>query len=297
MSLDWDDLRMLMALGRARSFAGAGKLLKVDHSTVSRRVTALEAKAGQPLVVRTPEGVSLTPAGAMLFETAEQMESAAIAAERRLAGGIGDVVSAVRVSTTEGMSPFLLDRFVGLLDANPKLRLEVSTSNGPVDLARGEADIAVRMFRPTEPSLIARKIGNVGWGLFASEDYVARRGTATLDNLKEHTLLGYDASLRNTPGARWLASHLPDAHFAMLGPSPSAVARAAGAGSGVALIPAFLYATDPRLRRLVPDVLAESEVYAVVHQDLRNAPAVRLVLDYLAQMFTENRKLLRGEDA
>jgi len=295
MALDWDDLRTLLALGRARSFAGAGKLLRVDHSTVSRRVAALEASAGQPLLVRTPDGVSLTAMGEMLFETATQMENAALAAERRLAGGVGDEVSVVRVSTTEGMSPFLLDRFVGLLDANPKLRLEVSTSNGPVDLSRGEADIAVRMFRPGEPSLIARKIGTVGWGLFASEDYVARRGMPTLENLAEHTLLGYDSSLRNTPGARWLASHLPDAHFAMLGQSPSAVARAAGAGSGVVLIPAFMHTVDPRLRRLVPDVLAESEVYAVVHQDLKNAPAVRLVLDYLAEMFSENRKLLRGD--
>jgi DNA-binding transcriptional LysR family regulator len=296
MSLAWEDLRTLLALGRARSFAGAGKLLKLDHSTVSRRVASLEAKAGQPLVVRTPDGIALTPAGEMLFETAARMEFAALAAERRLAGGIGDAVSAVRVSTTEGMSPFLLDRFVGLLDANPRLRLEVSTSNGPVDLSRGEADIAVRMFRPTEPSLIARKIGTVGWGLFASEDYVARRGTATLENLKEHTLLGYDSSLRSTPGAQWLATHLPDAHFAMLGQSPSAVARAAGAGAGVAVIPAFMHTVDPRLRRLVPGVLAESEVYTVVHQDLRNAPAVRLVLDYLTHMFAENRKLLRGED-
>ncbi len=292
--LDWDGLRTLLALSRAGSFAGAGKALKVDHSTVGRRIAALERAFGQPLVIRTPDGVAITAAGHAACEAAERMEEAVLVAERRIAGERMQA-RVVTLTTTDGFSDFLVGRFAPFCIEHPELRLDIVTNNDPVDLSRGEADVALRMFQPTEPSLVARRIGTIGWSLYASDDYVARRGRPTLADLGGHALLGYDEALAHAAGARWLAQNMPDAGFVLRAQAPRAVAAAAAAGMGVGIIPCFYAQGEPRLRRVTAAVLIESEVFAVVHNDLRNVPQVRLVVEQLAAMFRADRALLRGD--
>jgi DNA-binding transcriptional LysR family regulator len=293
--MDWGDLRYLLALRRAGSLAAAARELKVDQSTVSRRLAALEDALGAQLVARTPDGMSLTEAGALAAETAAGIGAACDELGRRIGGSDARPEGVVRVSTTESMAAYLFPRLGTVRDAHPGITLEVVASNAALDLARREADLAVRMFRETRPGLIARKLGEIGWSVYAAPSYLARRGAAGVGDLRGHDLVGYDQSLSGTAGARWLAEHGAGAQVVFRGNSPRAVAAAVAAGLGISALPCFVTAADPNLRRLTPEIVGSSEVFAVIPPDHKGTTRVKIVSDCLAALFQDDRALLRGD--
>jgi DNA-binding transcriptional LysR family regulator len=292
MDADWDDLRVLLALARAGSLAGAAKALKVDPTTVGRRLAALEAALGGRLAKRTPEGVSLTTEGEIAVAVAQNMDEAVQALRRQLDN---DTSGVVRLTCTEAFMQHLFRYLPELQRAHPGLLVEYISDNAPLDLARGEADVALRFYRPTGGGIVAKKAGTVGWGLYGSDAYLARKGTVDLGSLSDHEVVCFDESLKNVPGALWLAEHARGASVVFRGNGPRALCEAVAAGLGIAVLPCFLAAGNPLLRRLSPAVLTVSDAWTAVHEDLRSAPRVRAVLDFVHSAFVRDRALLAGE--
>ena len=296
MTLNWDDLRFLLALRRAGSLGAAARQLKVEASTASRRLGSLEAALGAQLAARTPEGLVLNEAGLAASDLAETMERGLHELVGRIGGDSQRTEGIVRLATTESMAVLLMRGLVPLRDDYPSLQIELVVSSASLDLMRREADVALRLFRETHPTLIARKIGEVGWSVFASRDYVERAGIVPREGLALDGLavVGYKEPVSRAAGPCWLAENTRPAQIALSGDSVASVVSAVRAGLGVSALPCFLVAEHPTLVRLTPAGVARSEAFVVIPPDHRDTFRVRLVMDALASLFERERALLEG---
>jgi molybdate transport repressor ModE-like protein len=277
---EWSDLRILLALSRAGSMVGAAKTLKVEHTTVGRRMNALEDALGVRLVTRTRAGVTLTDAGRAAVRAAEAMEQAESELTRQLARTGAVPEGNVSVSLTDSLVPIVTEHLRTLAERYPRLEVSLSTSTAVVQLERGAADLALRFTKPTEPSLVAKKISDLDWSLYGAGEYVTRRGTpAAPDALCGHDLIGFGPEMGTTRAARWYADTSHGARIVARASSVIAMRGMVAAGLGLGVLPGFV-ASD--LARCGPPLFSVP-LYAVVHEDLRDEPRVRVVLDHLAQ--------------
>jgi DNA-binding transcriptional LysR family regulator len=294
--LNWDDLRYLLALHRQGSVTAAARALKVDHSTIGRRIASLESELGAQLVVRQPDGMKLTDAGREAVAAAEAMAARLAELAGKVGGASEQPRGHVRVSVTDGLAPLLYGGLAALHEDYPEIVVDLVVASAPVDLARGEADIAIRLFRESRGDLVARKIGEMGWSLYAAPSYLSRRprreASAGSSDLRGHDVIGFADAAQRSPGARWLEGHLAGASVVFRGTTVSAALNAAKAGMGVAVLPCFM--TDPSIERLSPDVVATTEAFLVTTVDSRSVARVRIVADALANMFARERSLLSG---
>src|SRR5262249_19445929 len=171
MEPEWSDLKILLALSRAGSVAGAARSLGVDQSTVSRRLAALEESVGARLVLRGGREFAFTAEGRTMASAAERAEAAVVEASRSVREGKLEISGKVRVSSLPGLMPPLVRAIAAARETYPALTIELSLDRRAVDLAKGEADMGLRMFRPTEGHLVARKLTDVGWAVYASREY------------------------------------------------------------------------------------------------------------------------------
>jgi DNA-binding transcriptional LysR family regulator len=284
---DWDDIRLFLELAREGSLSAAARRLKVDHSTVARRVSALEKRLGLRLFDRLARGYVLTEEGETLLGAAERMEAEALALQRQ-ASGRPAAQGNVRLSTSPMLaSLFLAPRLVEFQRQHPEIRVALSGNNRVVDLNRREADLALRLTKPAEAGLIARRVGTVGFGLYANPQYLAARKP------KDYGFIGYDETLGQISQQRWLEQQARDRPIVFLCSDMTTMYHATCAGMGVAVLPHFAGTTDPRLRAVPAETAApDREVWLLVHPDLRRAPRVRSVMDYLAMLFARERRLL-----
>jgi DNA-binding transcriptional LysR family regulator len=293
--VDWNDFRYFLAIARAGTFAGAARELGVEHTTVGRRLTALETALGTRLFIRGPEGLTPTCAGRDMLPLAEEIAARAQAIERRVSGDDSRIDGTVRVSVSEALSAYLIKQSAALRDRHPGLMVEMLIGNHASNLLRGEADLAVRARPVTEPDLVARKLVCAGWSLYASPDYVARKGTPPApETLSGHDIITFDDSLASTPGGTWFGAHGGGSNVAMRGNSVVAVLNAAICGMGVAVLPCFLAGPEPRLQRLSPRILGDRDVYLVVHPDLARVARVRAVMDFIVELFERDAALWTG---
>jgi len=292
---DWNDFRYFLAVAQVGTFAGAARELGVEHTTVARRLTALETALGTRLIIRGPDGLTLTTAGRDVVPLAEEIAARVQAIERRASGEDSRVEGTVRVSVSEALSGYLVRKSAPLRDRHPGLRVEMLVGNHASDLLRGEADLAIRALPLTEPDLVARKLVSAGWSMYASADYVARRGMpADLETLSGHDVIAFDDSMAQTPGGVWLAAHAKACNVAMRGNSVVAVLNAAICSMGVAVIPCFLGEPEPQLRRLTPRVLGARDIHLVVHPDMARVARVRAVMDFVVELFERDAALWTG---
>lgn len=284
---NWDDIRLFLELAREGSLSAAARRLKVDHSTVARRIAALEKDLGLRLFDRLARGYVLTEEGETLRGTAERMEGEAIALQRQ-ASGRPALQGNVRISTSPMLaSLFLAPRLVDFRRKHPDIRIALSGNNQVVNLGRREADIALRLAKPKENGLIARRMGAVGFGLYASARYLA--GT----RMKDYGFIGYDDALGQIAQQHWLEQQLRDRPIVFLCSDMTTMYHAACADMGVAVLPHFVGTTNPQLRRVPAETEApDREVWLLVHPDLRRAPRVRAAMDYLVALFVRDRQLL-----
>jgi len=293
--MDWDDLRYFLAVYRAGSTSGAARALAVQHTTVGRRLSALEETLGTSLFTRTPSGLVPTAAADDILPLAEEAERSLRAIEHG-AGGDQKLEGLVRMTTSEAFTGYFVRRLTKLRAEHPGLSVEILSGNRVFDLARGEADLAVRIAPTTQQDLICRCIGHATWGLYASDGYVDRHGElAAPDDLRGHEIVGFDESLSQVPGAVWLAQHAAGTTTPMRGNSIMAVLNAAIVGIGIAAIPCFLGGAEPTLRRLSPAVVGQREIWLVFHPDVRRVARIRRVIDFVANEIEADRAFLMGE--
>jgi DNA-binding transcriptional LysR family regulator len=293
--LDWNDLRYLLAIARAGTLAGAARELAVEHSTVGRRLSALESALGTRLFTRGPDGFTPTRAARDILPLAEQVAAGVETIERRVLGEDSRVEGTVRLTTSEALSGYFVRQLGCLAERHPGLVLEVLSGNRAFDLMRGEADVAVRVREVTDPDLIARKLASAGWSLYAAPSYLERKGTpSSPEDLRGHDVLGFDATMSAVPGALWLSEHGAATNVVMRGNSILAVLNAAIFGMGLAVLPCFIADAEKALTRITPRVLGVRDVFLVVHPDLARVARVRAVMEFVAEAFERDALLWSG---
>lgn len=284
-SVDWALCRSFLAILRDGSLSGAARTLGVAHPTMRRHLEDLEAGLGAPLFVRSPTGLAPTELALALREAAEAMESAFDRMIRQ-ASGTGDALAGtVRIAASEVMGVEVLPAILARLGAaRPALTFELDVSDDLADLLRRDADIAVRMTRPTQSELTGRRVANLALGLFAHRSWLDAHGPpASLDALLgARHLIGYDrgTALIAELGRRGVAAERRD--FGFRSDSGLAQLAALRAGLGVAVCQVALAARDRRLVRVLPEIAEELEVWVVSHPNLRGSRRVRACLDALA---------------
>lgn len=276
--LDWDDLRFFAALAEEGSLAAAGRRLRVDHVTVARRVVSLEERTGLKLVDRRQKKTVLTASGLRLAEHARRMQNEAFSLERTLLSARGDLAGEISVSVPPLLAmEWIAPRLAGFFDAHPAISLTLSGEARTASLNRREADIAMRLSRPTDETLVARRVGRVRYKLYGTPDYLARVPPG------ERRYVVFDEPFRDLPHQVWLRSIVGEALSVALKSNELPIqAAAVSAGAGVAVLPELFGATrgladaDPQARFL------ERDVWLAWHEDLRDQPAITAVADFLA---------------
>ncbi|MFO0548742.1 MAG: LysR family transcriptional regulator [Polyangiaceae bacterium] len=291
--MNWDDLRFVLTLARLGSLVRAGKSLGVDHTTVGRRVDAAEAALGVRLFTRTPAGYVPTADAEHLLEPMRKVEESVLALERRAHPARDAVEGAVRVTSPETFgASYLAPKLAGLRSRHPGLSIELDPRGDVLDLGRREAEVAVRFFRSSAADLVVRRAGEVRYGLYASESYLAEHPVVSQKDLARHALLGVPEA--DAPESRWLARLAPGARLAFSSTLSLALLGAARAGAGVAVLPRYLGDPEPALRHLpMPHAPAEP-IWLTVHRDLRRTPRIRAVLDYLVAALAADAGFLEG---
>ena len=296
MTLEWSDFKVLLALARAGSVAGAARLLQVDNSTVSRRLAALEEAVEAKLLIRGGREFAWTAAGRTLIEAGETMEAAATAALRAVRTAKVEVSGTVRISVPPGFVPVLMGRVLpALRQAHPSLRVELDGGFQRVDLAKGEADIAVRMVRPEEADLVAGHAFDCGWFAYAAASYLEARGCPqSFDELGRHSLVLYIEALHHVPPLRWMEAYRGDARELLRVDNLEVASQTIAAGGGIAVLPCVIADTVPGLRRVFPERVAVNSGWVVFHESARDTSRVRIVADALKDFLRSHEVMFLG---
>lgn len=282
---DWEDLRYFTAFSQEQSLAKAAKQLKVDHATVARRITSLEQSLSLKLVDRRPRAYVLTDEGARVAEYGKRMLTESFAIERMSLAGQETVAGEVIISAPPSMANSVIAPNLRLLRAqHPAVRVRLIADTRNVSLTHREADIAVRLSRPTEADIVVRKIGTVAFALYASPDYLAAHAP------ESYEFIGYDDSMEGSAQQQWLDAQAGPRPIVFRSNSLDVQQAAARAGAGIAALPYFLGDWNEDLTPVASTGKPLTrEIWLSVHNDLRNAPAVLSVMLFLAACFPGDR--------
>jgi DNA-binding transcriptional LysR family regulator len=287
--MNWDDVRIFLAVHRAGTLSGAAQQLGVDQTTVGRRLGGLEAALGSRLFLRTIDGFVLTPGGEQVLDTATKMERLAVSFERRSEGTDERVEGEVRVTTTDTLAiDFVIPAIERLQTQHPGIRVLLSTTPRLLDLSRRQADIAIRTERPDQQGLIVRQLGSWEVGLYASRSYIARRGEPKPGSeFAGHDLAVYLPGV--TKRQQDTLAGESRAQGRVVAELDSSLMLAAFVRTGLALgeLPTYMGQRYPELVRIWPRRRRHSpyEAWMVLHTDLARTARVRMVVDALAGQF------------
>lgn len=291
--MDWDDIRVFLAIARSGQILGAARRLGLNHATVARRLTALEEALKTPLVERGTTGCSLTVAGERFLQSAERMEAEAQAACSDLTDTQIDVSGTVRIGAPDGFGvAFLAPRLGELTTRHPGLTVQLVPVPRSFSLSRREADIAVTIDRPDTGRLVAAKLVDYALGLYASRAYVERRGLpGQTSELRDHDLVGYVEDLLYSPSLNYGAEIVRDwsARFEIA--SALGQTEAVRSGAGIGILHAFIARKDPSLVPILPQIRLTRAYWMVTHESSRPLRHVAAVQDFLRDLVTRDRAM------
>jgi DNA-binding transcriptional LysR family regulator len=282
----WELWRSFLAVLEAGSLSGAARRLTLAQPTLGRHIEALEAALGTALFTRSPGGLKPTEAALTLEPHAQAMALAAEALVRTASAGAGEASGVVRLTASDIVGVEVLPPMLtAFRERHPAIDIELALSNAQQDLLRRDADIAVRMARPTQSALLAQRIGSVRLALYGHRDYLARHGAPrTLADLAGHTVIGFD----RIPPAPSLIAGLPleitREAFALRTDNDLAQIAALRAGFGLCAAQPVIAARTGDLVAVLRDVFAfDLEVWVVMHEDLKSIRRLRLLFDHLVE--------------
>ncbi len=291
LELDWNDVRYFLAAVRSRTLSGAARALGVKHSTIGRRLTALERSLGASLVIKRPDGLEPTQLGNKVMLLADEVERAMFG----LQGLVDSEKKHIRLAAPSGFSKLFGEQIGRLHQQSPEISLEVLSGSRPVNLNKGEADLALRAGPVADQDLIVRKITKVGWSLYASEAYLQRRQPPVDPReLAGHELLGYHESLAAVPGAKWIEKYGANANIVLRTREMTEMLAAAVSGTGLAVLPCWLAESEPPMKRLTNDVLGTHTLSLVYRREMLLAEPVRMVMQFVIGVIREHSRLLSG---
>ncbi|MGY4433288.1 DNA-binding transcriptional LysR family regulator [Bradyrhizobium sp. F1.13.1] len=295
--MDWDLCKTFVAVAETGSFTGAARRLHSSHPTVSRKIAALEAQLGTRLVARAADGLALTADGRTLREHAEAMAAAALRAETAVSAGGHKARGTVKLSIGATLaSHWLMPCLPAFLRAHDHVQLEIITHPFPASVRRREADVVLRPFDSGEENLVGRKIGRLGTGFYASRDYAGGRSLPERrGEWKGHSVIGFADQTSNIQLARWSDVVTRQARVVMRCSSQGDMLAAVRAGLGISALSCFVAESYPDLVRIAPQKLASvADLWLLAHPDLVELPAVRAVIDFVADCARTDRVRLRG---
>lgn len=295
--INWNDLRYFLAIHRAGTLGGAARFLKVDQTTVGRRLTTLEEALGVRLFDRTPDGFELTTAGERVLANTTDLEERLGSMESAVLGGDARPEGTVRIATSENLAvPFLISRFLGVRTAHPGLELEIVTATASVNLLRREADIALRIAPralPAQQNLVARKVAAITLALHATRAYLDSHPEVNVaDGLAGHEVV-LDGELAEAPPGRWITESAHAARTVLRVNSLLGAAAAAATGNVLAFVPCFMTELWPSLERASADGL-DNEVWLLVQPEVLRTARVRTVVDHVVAELDAAKDILRG---
>jgi DNA-binding transcriptional LysR family regulator len=288
--LNWDDLRLFLAIARAGRLTGAAKALGLDHTTVARRLTSLESAIGSRLVERGPKGVTLTSAGATILAHAERVEVEILSASSQVAEEDARVTGSVRLATPEAFGTYLVAPHIARLHAaHPDLHLELIPESQYVNLSNREADIAILLNRPANGPVVARRLVEYRLGLFTSHAYAEAHRPITAETLTDHPFAWYIDELIDLPELRFLREVSADARTIFRSSSTAAQHEAVAGGLGIGILHGFAADADPRLRRILPDIEIRRSYWLAIHANQQRLPRIRAVIAFLDDLIADRR--------
>ncbi len=284
---DWSLIRSFLAALDQGSLLGAARLLKTSQPTLGRHITELESQLGVVLFERTGRGLVPTATALQLADSAREMESGALQLSRALSGTQLQTAGTVRITASVPVAVQLMPPILARMRlALPDIQVELVSSNQVSNLLRREADIAVRMVRPEQGTLIAKKIGRVGVGAYAHRSYLARRSPLRkLADLLQHDLIGHDTDPSILRGFQALGFAVGPEIFALRTDDFIVQWQAVRSGLGIGFIADYMARTDPDVLRVLPTALKVPDLpmWLAVHREIRTNGRIRAVYDFLAQ--------------
>ncbi len=279
--MNWEEVRIFLAVMESRSLSAAAVELGMSVATVGRRLESLEAALGLKLLHRSSSGTQATAEGARVYAAAggaaarlHQLERVAATLRERAD------IEPVSISCTETIAADILAPALPILEQDhPGLQLDIEVANETVSLARRQADLSIRLARPTEDNLVTRKLPSIPLGLYASAGYLAGRAPQSLD-LQRESLLGFSLSYRDLPESRWFTERGLDAGIRMRSSSVRTLLNAAEAGYGIALLPTYL-ARQAGLLQIPARGIPPRQPYLVFHRDMRNVKRIKAVRQWV----------------
>jgi len=298
-AIDWDDLRYLLAVSRHGTLTAAAAVLGVTQPTVGRRLAGLERRLRARLVRSGPGGAELTATGEVLVRRAERMELEALEATRLASGRDEGVAGRLTLTASEWLVARVLGPgLAGLLEKHPGLRVDLLASPRWANLARGEADLALRPARFEQQAVFQRELARLGYGLYAARSYLARHGPPDFDRgCPGHSLLAMDEDVP-TADAPWLREVAGAAQVVARTNGREGLVAMAAAGLGLACLPRIVGDAAAGLELLDPPVPPpERRLWLGVHRDTRHLPRVRAAIAYLAELLRSVQPTLLGASA
>jgi len=291
--MDWDNVRVFLAVARAGQFVAAAKRLKLDHATVSRRIAALEAAVGAKLFDRRTTGARLTGAGERFIGAAEQMESAFLHAQGEISGVDLELSGDVRIGAPDGFSTYYLTSALrDFAERHPAMRLQLAPLPQLTPLARREVDIVVGLDKPEAGRFVARKLTDYSLGIYGSSGYLKRNGApAGVEALKNHRLIGYVEEHAFSTALDYVLELFGGAPTSFESANTVTQLEAARAGVGLAVMHDFIARRFKDLKRVVPERRAMRAYWLVTHEDTRGLGRIRAVSEHLAKAVARDRAM------
>ncbi len=296
--IDWDNLRLFLAVTRAGSAQEAAQRLGIDHSTVTRRLHRLEKALGAQVFERTPAGHLLTTAGHRLLEQVEHMESAVVRVGEAIGGDSHTLTGHVRLGATEGFGSFFLAPHLSrFCERHPAIQVELLIVPRFINLSQREADLAINIERPQSAGQLCSKLTDYRLRLYATQAYLARHAPIkALSDLARHCLFGYVEELAFSAELRYLTSIAPQAPTLLRSTSIVAQYNAVREGGGLAVLPCFMAAQCADLVPVLPQqVDVQRTFWIAAPGDRRELARVRALWDYVREAVECNQAFLMGD--
>lgn len=292
--LDWDSVRVFLAIARAGGMRGAADTLRVNHATIARRLRGLETDLATRLFDRSRAGLTLTQAGEELIGPAERMELEAHAIRRRVAGRDARPSGPVRVSVPPILAfKFLAEPFADFARAHPEIDLRVAITDRFSDLRSGETDVSIRVAYEVDDDALGRRVIRYTKAVYASPRYLAERPDLSAGGGAEAEWIGWSDEGRRPTWVR--ASPFPHAAVRHVLPDVVLQLEAAAAGMGLTYLPCFVGDADSRLRRVPSGApVDDRSIWLLLHSDLQRTARVRALVDFMAEAILARRAMIRG---
>jgi len=293
--LSWDEFRLVKSIAEARSLVGAAERLGVNHSTVFRRLAAVESAVGARLFDRSRAGYEPTVAGQEMIALAGTMAESVLEFERRVAGRDVKPTGDLTVTTPQAIGQHFMPAIIAEFQAqNPGIVVDLILSDQSLDLSRRDADIAIRLTNDPPETLVGRRICTGRWCVYRLRDPIAEPGAAPIDPTP---FIGLSDSQGTGAGRRWIKANVAPERLVAKANSAHCLLELALQGFGAALLPCFLGDHRPELSRvgyLLPEL--DLGLWMLTHADLRRSPRVRAFMDFAAAELTKHRRAIEGEE-